>query len=73
MLDILAGAPPCQPQPNLDQCAAREREYSESLFKLRCALDSLRVMEAHYNAVRGTGSAPDALQSPSAESKLTSP
>jgi hypothetical protein len=52
LADLLAGAPPCPPQPDLTQCAERERAYSESLFVLRCALDSLGAAEARMAAVR---------------------
>ncbi len=55
-VDIFAGAPPCPPQPDLTLCAERERAYSESLFRMRCALDSLGVAEAKYAALRSLGS-----------------
>jgi hypothetical protein len=50
-VDVFAGAPPCPPLPDHKAFAEREAAYSESLFKLRCALDKLGVVEAKFKAL----------------------
>ena len=81
LLDPMAGAPPCPPQPDLTLCAERERAYSESLFRLRCALDGLGAAEARLaalSAAQGLGSSSSSSSSSSSrasalEKQLTSP
>ncbi len=50
-MDVFAGAPPCPPLPDHKAMAEREAAYSESLFRLRCALDKLGVAEAKFVAL----------------------